>query len=193
MKPTNKELAQANNVPASRISEWLKRGMPRDIELSKRWRINNARPRKPLPATKRQLQMSAAVPPGGDQQTWEARLQRARQTEIEVYRTLQNTLASGDYLTLSQLQSSHLRAIKEIAEAEKIAASAQIEAGELIPIETVRAIWREVLPPLKAEIERLPVITRSRCNPEHPEIAEAALRAETLRILTKISTLATKF
>lgn len=192
MEVSNKELAKALGVPASRVSEWLKRGMPRSPELAKAWRFSNAAPRK-RPQAQAGLQIPPSLPPPAAGQSWEDRLQRARDAEIAIYQTLQQALRGMDTKTLANLQSSHLLAIKEIAEAEKIASRAQVESGELIHREIIRAIWREVIPPLKAAIERLPVQTRATCNPEHPEVAEAALKAEVRNLLARISQAESKF
>ena len=191
---TNKELAAGLNVPRSRISEWLGRGMPRtSIQAAASWRLVHARPRKGKAAFIAQSRQETPADDAPAKDTpatddgWEARLNRTRKVETEIFDTLRKALAQGDVNMLGKLQSAHIAAVKEIAAAEAIALEARKASGELLHVDDVRRIQREVLAPLRQRLDLLPVQERSRCNPERPDIAHAALKEWLERTLLIVS------
>jgi hypothetical protein len=179
MNLTNKELAIGLEVPASRVSEWIKRGMPRtSVQVAATWRQVHARPRKgnvSRVAPPRQPEAESVVTTGTDN-GWEARLKRTQESELRIHDTLLAALGAGDFNVLQRLQAAHIGAVKEIAAAEKIALEVRTASEELIHRDTVREIMSELLVPLRGALDRLPLGERTNCNPDHPEIAEAALK-----------------
>ena len=183
---TNQELSKGLDVPRSRVTEWTKRGMPRvSIQAAAAWRLVHARPRKgkaALIAQSRQDKPSDHTPPaiGGD---WESRLERCRKTEMEIFDTLRKAMAQGDVNMLGKLQAAHVASIKEIASAEKIALEVRAASKELMHVDEACAALRGILGPLRDSLDKLPIGLRGRCNPEHPEVAQAALTGWVDRVL----------
>jgi hypothetical protein len=197
---TNKQLADGLDVPASRVSEWIARGMPRtSIQAAAAWRLVHARPRKGKAALVAQSRQDAPADDAPADDTlaednrWEARLNRTRKVEKEIFDTLRKALAEGDVNMLGKLQAAHVAAVKEIAAAESIALEARKASRELLHVNDVREIMREVLGPLRHQLDMLPVQERSRCNPERPDVAELALQEWLHRTLVMASTAESKF
>ena len=198
---SNKEMSAGLKVAPARVSEWEKRGMPmHSIEAAASWRRNHAPPRKGKKAAfiaqSRQETPADAAPAKDTPATddgWEARLNRTRQVEMEIFDTLRKALAQGDVNLLGKLQAAHINAVKEIAAAESIALEARVASKELLHADDARELMREVLAPLRLRLDQLPVQERSRCNPEHPDIAHKALTEWVERTLLLVSRAETKF
>jgi hypothetical protein len=58
---------------------------------------------------------------------------------------------------------------------------------DMIHLEKAVSIFREFTSPLKRELERLPVLARSRCNPSDPALAESVLKVEIRSILARVA------
>ena len=191
---SNKEMSAGLKVAPARVSEWEKRGMPmHSIQAAASWRLVHARPRKgkaAFIAQSRQETPADAAPAKDTPATddgWEARLNRTRQVEMEIFDTLRKALAQGDVNLLGKLQAAHINAVKEIAAAESIALEARVASKELLHADDARELMREVLAPLRLRLDQLPVQERSRCNPGHPDIAHDALAAWVERTLLLVS------
>jgi hypothetical protein len=175
------------------ITKWKQKGMPignasdaqvwLSVNVPQRQRGNNEG--KPLPPPEQ------ANVEGQD--TWEARLLRSRTTERETSRLVQGAIASGSAAQLPTLLKSHSAAVEAVATAEKLAADARLHSGDLLKRDTVRRIMMEVATPVREALDGLPMSERSRCNPDHPEIAEKALKEWRDRLLGRVSAMETKF
>jgi len=191
---SNKEMAAGLKVAPARVTEWEKRGMPmHSIEAAASWRLVHARPRKgsaALAAQSRQETPADDAPAKDAPATddgWEARLDRARKTEIEIHKTLMAALGAGDLNVLGRLQQAHVAAIKEIANAEKIALEVRLASKELRHADQVGEAMREALAPLRQRLDALPMELRGRCNPQRPEVAHAVLSEWVTRTLLLVA------
>jgi hypothetical protein len=191
---SNKELATGLGAPAPRITEWIKRGMPRtSIAAATAWRLVHARPRKgkaAFIAQSRQDKPKGNAPQDTatlESMDWEARLDRARKTEIEIHKTLMAALGAGDLNVLGRLQAAHISSVREIANAEKIALEVRLASKELIHVSEAVEILQETLGPLRQRLDALPMELRGRCNPERPEAAFEALTEWVKRTLLLVA------
>jgi hypothetical protein len=190
---STKEMADGLKVPPSRVSEWRGRNMPMtSIDAAAAWRRVHAPPRGKNARKTAQMPQDKPVAPATDT-GWEARLDRARTVEAEIFDTLRKALAQGDVNVLGKLQAAHVASIKEIAAAEKIALEVRVASRALVPADNVRQLMREVVEPLRRRLDLLPVQERAACNPDHPEIAEEALKNWLTRTLVMVATAETKF
>lgn len=187
------ELAKALGVSTALVSKWKARGMPiGDIGEAQNWLSIN------VPAKSRgRIEAKGLPPPESnpvmDQDTWEARLKRARDTERETSALVKAAIAGGAAAQIPILLKSHSQSVEAVATAEKLAADARLHSGELIHRETVRGIMRELLTPLREALDKLPLAERTNCNSDHPEIAEAALTAWRDRLLVRALAAESKF
>jgi len=191
---TPKQMADGLKVPSSRVSEWTKRGMPTDsIQAAAAWRMIHARPRTKGTALAPQLRQDKPAAAGTHDHSaaldtgWEARLERTRQVELQIFETITASLAKGDVTVLQRLQAAHVAAVKEIAAAEKIALEIRTASKELLHIDRVKRIMCAVADPIRQALDLLPITERSRCNPDHPEIAYRALKEWVDRLLRQVS------
>jgi len=186
------ELASLLGIKQPQLSKWISKGCPSDSkENAEQWIRTNIRQRRrtisqKVPAKRSRLLPKAAAT--DDVDSWEARLKRVKSTELSLYNALQDAIAKGHTSQLNQLRSNHAIAVKNVAEAEKEAASIQVQTGELIPRSTLSDLLSEVLIPLRSELEALPLRERGRCNPEQPQVAEQALKDAVGVLLLRIST-----
>ena len=125
--------------------------------------------------------------------SWEARLDRARKMEVEVYQASQRAIGRNDFNVLQSLLASYQKALQGIKEAETTALEARIQTGELIHRDTARAIMMELLIPIRNALDLLPMTERNRCNPQEPAVAENALRGWKDALLLRLSQADTKF
>lgn len=177
MSLSNKELAEGLGVAKGHASLLRKRGCPIDsIEAALAWRRIHAperrkrKPRDPLLPVLKQEEVEVTL-----DKDWDSRLERARTTEVEVHKSLMKALAHGDLVTLQRLQAAHISSVREIAAAEKIAVEARMASGELIHSGSVKSIMTELLMPIRQGLDLMPAGLRSQCNPQAPDIAQAAL------------------
>jgi phage terminase Nu1 subunit (DNA packaging protein) len=194
------ELAAKLGVTKGTISKYKSRGCPTDDEgKARNWIRANIKPRgKPTAVAHEPGSDVPTLPPAEspapvEEFTWEARLARARKMEIDVYDAAQAAIGRKEFAQLTSLLGSYQRALQGIADAEVTAMEARIATGELIHRETARAILTEVLVPLRSALDVLPMTERSRCNPQQPEVAEAALRGWRDAFLLRLSQAKTKF
>jgi hypothetical protein len=176
---SNSELARGMKVAPARISEWIPRGLPRtSIEAAAAWRKVHAPARAKRPASapqSRQGERSSrrAVPAKGND--WQSRLDRTKQVEKQIFNSISKAIRQGDVTLLARLQSARAAALKEIRDAEQMAAEAQLGSGDVLRRSDALATMEAVLTPLNEALRKLPLNERTNCNPQNPEIAERAL------------------
>lgn len=187
------QLAQELGVSGALVTKWKKKGMPTaDIGEARNWLSVNVR------AMHRPAGNGKDIPPREatsleDRDTWEARLKRSRDTERQTSDLLQAAIAGGGAAQIPGLLKCHSQAVEAVAIAEKLAADARLHSGELIHRETVRAIMRDILSPLREALDKLPIGERTNCNPDHPEIAERSLTEWRNRLLARGNVAEAKF
>jgi len=191
---TTAELIKALGIPRQRISEYGKRGMPREVGAAKTWLSKNVESRKR--DTKRAgdlkpLRRARAHSPQDD--LWGARLDRARANEREADRLLQKAIQGGKVGQIQPLLKAHTDAIKAVANAEELARLAEIQSGDMVHRESVKVMMEQLLRPLREALDKLPLNERTNCNPDHPEIAEKALTEWRDRLLLRAKSVEGKF
>lgn len=186
-------MAQSLGVSGAMVSKWKAKGMPvDDLGSAKNWLSIN------VPALYRATGNSGDIPPpekpaGADQDTWESRLKRSRDTERNTHGLLTAAIQSSSSAQIPGLLKSHSAAVEAVATAEKLASDARIHTGDLIHRETVRSIMRELLIPLREALDKLPAGQRTNCNPDHPDIAERALTEWRDKLLVRANAIQAKF
>lgn len=166
-------------------------GMPEtpDVEGGKKWVYENKSQRKlGPPETSRR---KGSIAPLDDNDTWEGRLVRARQTERETHKAYLDALAS-DSKTVERLLVCHARSVQAVGEAEEIARKIQKDSGEIATRDEFRVIMATVLTPLRQALDGLPVNEATRCNPEMPDVARRVLEEWRDGLLVRLSGLEKK-
>ena len=182
-------MAAGLGVPPARVSEWEKRGMPmHSIEAAAAWRKIHAPARLKRAAVRPQSRQGKRsgrrhVPTKGD--GWEARLERTKQVERQIFNSIAKAIKQGDVTLLARLQSARAAALREIGDAEQMAGEAQLSSGDTLRRSDVLATMVAVLAPLNEALRKLPLNERTNCNPDHPEIAERALTEWRDRLLLR--------
>ena len=193
-------MAVGLGVPPARVSEWEKRGMPmQSIEAAAAWRKVHAPARLKRAAVA--PQSTHRKPPGrapghrapakGD--GWEARLERTKQVEKQIFNSITKAIRQGDVTLLARLQSARAAALKEIRDAEKMAVDAQLDGGDTLRRSDAEAVMVEVLRPLREALDKLPLNERTNCNPQNPEIAERALTEWRDRLMVRANAAENRF
>lgn len=195
------ELAAKLGVKKSQLSKFKARGCPMDdVGKAKNWIGANIRPRgkpsvscaDPAPCAAVELPPIESPAPA-ESCTVEARLDRARRMEIQIYETCKTAVSTKAYGQLSGLLASYQKALQAITEAESTALQSRIDSAELVHRDSARAIMSSILTPIINSLDLLPITERTRCNPQKPEVAEATLRAWKDALLLRVSQAATKF
>ncbi len=179
---SNKEMATGLKVAPARFSEWEKRGMPmHSIEAAAAWRKVHAPARlkraasAPQSTHRKGSGRGPGNPPPAKGDGWEARLERTKQVEKQIYNSITKAIRQGDVMLLARLQSARAAALKEIRDAEQMAVEAQLGSGDMLRRSDALATMEAVLTPLNEALRKLPLNERTNCNPQNPEIAERAL------------------
>ena len=197
---SNSELAQGLKVAPARISEWIPRGLPRtSIAAAESWRRTHApaRLKRAASAPQSTHRKSSGRAPGhpipakGD--GWEARLERTKQVERQIFNSIAKAIRRGDVTLLARLQSARAAALKEIRDAEKMAVDAQLDGGDMLRRADAESVMVAVLRPLREALDKLPLNERTNCNPEKPEIAERALTEWRTRLLLRAKAAENRF
>jgi hypothetical protein len=197
---SNKEMASGLNVAPARVSEWEKRGMPMtSIEAAAAWRRIHAPARAKrsasAPQTKQEKRSGRApghtAPSQGD--GWEARLERTRQVERQIFDSIAKAIRQGDVTLLARLQSARAAALREIRDAEQMAVDAQLGGGDMLRRSDAEAVMVEVLRPLREALDKLPLNERTNCNPERPEVAQRALTEWRDRLMVRANAALSRF
>ncbi len=113
--------------------------------------------------------------------------------ELDIYNASQSAIGREAFGQLQSLLSSYQRSFQAIADLEKTALEVRVQSGELIHRDTAKAILAEMLVPIRNALDVLPMTERSRCNPQAPEVAEAALRTWKDGLLLRLSQADTRF
>lgn len=173
------QLATKLGVERMQVSKWKARGMPvNDLGKAKVWLAKNVASRQ------REMKLAGDLKPLGkrkeparpEDDQWLARLNRAKANEREADRLLQSAIQGGKVAQIQPLLRAHTSAVESVASAEKLAKEAEIQGGDLVHRDSVRAMMEDLLRPLREALDRLPVNERTNCNPDRPEIAERALK-----------------
>jgi hypothetical protein len=107
---------------------------------------------------------------------WQSRLERTKRVERQIFDSITKAIKQGDVTLLARLQSARAAALKEIRDAEQMAVEAQLDSSDVLRRSDAEAVMVAVLTPLREALDKLPLNERTNCNPEHPEIAERALK-----------------
>ena len=184
---TTTALADHLGLTSGRVSQLKKQGMPTvTVEGARSWMAKNlnqnkaGRTRSKASAVRESLAEVLAKlesqAPTTDDASWEGMLGRARFAERASYASFVASLRAGDAVLAARYQGLHGKAAEAVATAEKMATDAKRQTGELVHRDDVRALMAEVLVPIRNALDTLPMTERNRCNPQAPEVAEAALR-----------------
>jgi len=177
-------------ISASQLSQWLPQGLPGPprVKAGLEWIAKNKAQR-----SRRGGKSSVVVKPGakakasfpailGD--TWPDRVARAREMERASYLAYIEAVNGGNSAQLERLQAAHVKSISTVADVEERAAKA--EAGvTVIKYVDAEAVMLSALKPLREALDKLPLNERTNCNPEHPEIAERALKEWRDRLIVR--------
>ena len=125
--------------------------------------------------------------------TWQARVGRARLAERQADRLLQSAIKGGRLGQIQSLLMSKSKLLKELAGVEDMARTEEIKTGDMVHRESVKAMMEQLLRPLREALDKLPLNERTNCNPEHPEIAEKALTEWRDRLLLRAKSVGGKF
>jgi hypothetical protein len=120
-----------------------------------------------------------------DTETWEDRERFARGFAWRQRQALQAAQDDGQVGELVTLMKALDAAENRVSEVESRATEAQLKGGHLVSTEAVRTMIAQLLRPLRQALDKLPVNERTNCNPEHPEIAERALKEWRDRLLLR--------
>ncbi len=189
------QLATKLGVQRAAVAKWKARGMPvGDLGKAKVWLAQNvssfkreARAEKDLPALPDEDRAQSL-----QDDTWEARVSRARLAERQADRLLQEAIKGGRIGQIQPLLLGKSKLLKELTLVEDTARAAEIKAGDMVHRDTVVAELEVGLSPLREALMKLPLNERLNCNPDKPEIAERALTEWRDRFLLRCKTLENK-
>lgn len=192
---TTAQLIKALGIPKQRVSEYAKRGMPREVGAAKVWLAANVASRT------RDAKVAGDLPELPDEDraqslqddTWEARMGRARLAERQADRLLQGAIKGGKIGQIQPLLMAKSKLLSEVASVEDGARVAEIKAGDMVHRESVKFMLEQLLRPLREALDKLPLNERTNCNPQQPEIAEKALTEWRDRLLLRCAGVEAKF
>lgn len=190
------QLATKLNVSRMTVSKWKARGMPvGDLGKAKVWLAQNVSSFKREAKAEKDLKPlgKPSTPHSPQDDLWGARLDRARANEREADRLLQQAIQGGKVGQIQPLLKAHTDAIKAIASAEELAYAAEVKAGDMVHRDSVKSMLEQLLRPLREALDKLPLNERTNCNPDHPEIAERALKEWRDRLLLRANAAEGKF
>jgi len=190
------QLATKLGVTRAMVTKWKGRGMPvGDLGKAKVWLAANvssfkreARTERDLPGLRNESREQSL-----QDDTWQARVGRARLAERQADRLLQSAIKGGRLGQIQSLLMSKSKLLKELAGVEDMARTEEIKTGDMVHRESVKAMMEQLLRPLREALDKLPLNERTNCNPEHPEIAEKALTEWRDRLLLRAKSVEGKF
>ncbi len=190
------QLASKLNVTRMMVSKWKARGMPvGDLGKAKVWLAQN------VSSFKREAKAEKDLPELPDEDraqslqddTWEARVGRARLAERQADRLLQAAIKGGRIGQIQPLLLSKSKLLAEVSNVEDMARTAEIKVGDMVHRESVKSMLEQLLRPLRESLDKLPLNERTNCNPQQPEIAEKALTEWRDRLLLRCKSIEGKF
>jgi hypothetical protein len=96
---------------------------------------------------------------------------RLIQAEVAAYQRLQNARALNDDAQIANALRMYNSAATGRQEVEERVIKAQVQDGNLVPVEGARDIIRGIMEPLRVQLLSLPASLCARCNPGDPELA----------------------
>jgi hypothetical protein len=175
---TMADLARAFGVSRPTILRDVRNGCPlSSVSDALAWRAGrgmkvppNMRHQEPK-ARKRVEQIAGEPDPTLKDEGLDGFHARLIQAEVAAFQRLENARACGDDAQIANALRMYNSAATGRQEVEERVIKAQVQDGNLVPVEGARDIIRGIMEPLRVQLLSMPASLCARCNPGDPELA----------------------